>query len=272
MRPFSLATHTTCVLSCLSVLSCGIRNVAPPPSPAPNLPSVNALVPHVEGAQPVVLDVVGRAAQVEEVEHIDLQVENGVAKIAPTQTKSLCVTPCEVNLSAGSHLLRFTDSASATDLSSYANVEVGQVPVAFRYAEGEYRTHPTLQGLATGLIATGIPIGLLSLPPLFLGMSGAISDQGVNNGLKVTGETGIGIGLTFIVAAVVLKVLGQDTYQPGSSTQWALAPMPIPPKREVASEAPPPPPLPPPPPPPSPPLPQTWGGASTNQGTAGIQR
>jgi hypothetical protein len=245
-----------------------VRNVPPPPIPAASLPALNVRAPRLDGAQPVVLDVVGRAAQVEDIDRLDLQVEHDVARIAPARSSRLCITPCEVNLAPGAHLLRFTDSTAPGDASSYASVQVGQEPLIFRYAEGEYRTYPTLQGTATGLMATGIPIGVLSVAPLLLGTFLSVNDSGVTDALKTTGLVGIGIGVTLVAAAIVLKVIGQDTYQPGSANQWSVAPPAPSPKRATASELPPPPP---PPAAPTPPLevspvlaidgglPSTWG-------------
>lgn len=229
--------------ACLLLCGCGLRTIAPASPPEQVAPAVSQHVARVPGAYPVDLDVVHRTAEADEVEGIDLQAEDDVAKLGQLRTSRLCVTPCQVNLTPGWHLLRFTDPASPGP-ASFAGLQVGSGPTVFRHAPGEYKTHPALQGAASGLLSIGIPIGLLSLAPLAVGQSNVSGNSSVNNTLSSVGWAGVGIGLTFIAAAVVLKLVGQDTYQPGSSTQWTL------PERTVA-----PPPLavPPPPPPPSPP-------------------
>ncbi len=237
------------------LFGCGIDELEPPKTPQRAPVTIDpSRIPAVRppGTGRVALDAVGGSAQVEEIIDLTAAFQDGSAEGSRVHlsTAPLCVSPCVADLGYGHHLLRFSGTTDGDSNVSFAPLLVkrGNVTI-LRHALGHYRSHPTAQSLGSFALVSGLPLLLTGTGLLVFGGSNFGGDsapaQSLRSSISTAGGVTFGIGAGLVAVAVVLKIMGRDQYQPGSTVQFEEpeAEDPKPPTKESSppSASPPPP-------------------------------
>jgi len=135
--------------------------------------------------------------------------------VSPGMTlRSLCQTPCAVNLPRGDHSVLFSDLDPSSGRTSVAMVRVGERPSVARHAMG--RQTQDLGALLGGVLLAGVG-GAAMFGGGILLLLGEGSDGG---DLRPAGGVVLGVGTVLAVVGTILGFSGRPTLQPGSTTQW----------------------------------------------------
>jgi hypothetical protein len=196
------------------------RVLPPPAAPAQTVPSPSAEIgPAPEGASTVVLDT-DQPAQVREVDAMVTTATVGApATAVATIARPLCITPCAVHLSRGSHQLQFQlpeDRGWGGD----SVVQVGVHPVAYRYALGH--RYPRIGARITGWVLFAAGMGLTASGALYWSVGDQNPDLGAGN-LATIGQVQTVVGAGVAVAGILTLLLLRPEIQPGTGVQWELA-------------------------------------------------
>lgn len=214
-------------LLCAALSACTPRNIPPPA--APPRADVRETPPRPPTADEgtVTLDVTaGRARAELVVERQQADPAGGVwmngygrtwnlGVVSPGMTlRSLCQTPCAVNLPRGDHSVLFSDLDPSSGRTSLAMVRVGEQPSIARHAMGR-QTHD-VGALLGGVIMAGVGAVAMFGGGILLGF-GQSSD---GEDLRPAGGIVLGVGTVLAVVGTILGFQGRPTVQPGSTTQW----------------------------------------------------
>jgi hypothetical protein len=191
------------------------NNLPPPAAPAKVLPAPAVeLGPPPPGASTVLFDA-DRPAQVIEVGPT-MQASGLGWGASATMTRPLCLTPCAVHLAQGTHQLVF-QPAGANSWAGDGIVQVGQNPVAYRYALGH--SHPRIGARVGGWVLVGIGLGLTATGALYWSFG---NDSRLGSDLTSYGEVQTFVGTGLVVAGAVMLSIFRPELQPGAGVQWEL--------------------------------------------------
>ena len=185
------------------------RRAAPPPPP-PTLPPVSLAGAPAPGLTRVVLDVAEGPAVVESLSGGSMSGIAGTKAFGGSLqfSQRVCVTPCVLDTSPGSHELRFTlvDDDSRTS-TGFVNVDTR--PSAYRHSIGVDRSSAWKGFVGWPLLIGG---GILDLAAIGAASRGADIDGGF-----ITASV-FSLGITALGAWLVHGSVVET--QPGSGIQW----------------------------------------------------
>ena len=139
-------------------------------------------------------------------------------------TVPLCMAPCVADFGYGHHILRYSSMGDEGNVSfAPLTVKKGSVSIV-RHALGHYRSYPGLQSAGSFGMVVGFPLLFLGAGTFIAGQSNIGGDvpgaSDVRSSLSTAGGVTLGIGAALATLGVVLKIVGRDEYQPGSTLQW----------------------------------------------------
>ena len=214
-------------LLCAALSACMPRNIPPPAEPPRADLRETPPRPPTADEGTLTLDVIdGRARAELVVERQQADPAAGVwmngygrtwnlGVVSPGMTlRSLCQTPCAVNLPRGDHSVLFSDLNPSSGRTSVAMVRVGERPSVARHAMGR-QTHD-VGALLGGVLLAGLGGVAMLGGGILLGF-GEGSD---GSDLRPAGGIVLGVGTVLTVVGTILGLQGRPTLQPGSTTQW----------------------------------------------------
>jgi hypothetical protein len=222
-------------IALITLSACTTRIIPPPVVPERLLPpSLDTSGEPPAGETTVAIDATTEPVRVEEVSNAMSMAAigpfGGAAAVAVT-TKPICAaTPCATHLQPGRHelvLSRVSDDSWAGN----AEIDVGDKPVAYRYAPGHRHSH--LWGRFGGWMLASIGLSMAATGGLVIAAENetdpalaAIGDAQAHS-FPVAGTVLVATGVVAAVAGIVLLAKSRPELQNGTGTQWNLGPAPM---------------------------------------------
>ena len=223
------------VIAVLALSACTTRIIPPPVVPERLLPpSLDTSAAPPAGETTVAIDATTEPVRVEELSSSMSMAAigpfGGAAAVAMT-TKPVCAaTPCATYLPPGRHQLvlsRVSDDSWAGN----AEVDVGDKPVAYRYAPGHRHAH--VWGRVAGWMLASLGITTAIGGGLAIAVENetdpAFAAIGVPqaHSFPIGGTVMVATGVAAAVAGIVLLAKSRPELQNGTGTQWTLGPAPM---------------------------------------------
>lgn len=206
----------------LSLLTgCGPQRLPPPAAPAKVLPADLDVpdAPPPEGTSRVVIDT-DQQAKVVEITGATTAMAGGY-RATIVGTRSLCTTPCVIDLSYGTHSILLRSVTDETRQSE-AELVVSTKPKVFRHTLGEHKAGGALRTVGGSLVGLGVLTALTGavLWGVAAASNSASNSSAPRSSLEGTGQMITGIGIGAMALGIPFMLIDRPTERPGATTEW----------------------------------------------------